>query len=130
MRDLADAAAEELQARLAELGHDVIRPAHGCVFRFIERDGARLTDLAARSRLTKQAVGEVVAELERTGYVERAPDPDDGRAKIIRLTDKGEEAQRAAFGVFEEMEARWVERYGEERVAVMRELLEELRSTL
>ena len=64
-----------------------MREGHGCVFGFIDLDhGSRLTDLADRSGLTKQAVGEAVAELERKGYVERVPDPLDGRAKIIKLT--------------------------------------------
>ena len=61
-----------------------MRPGHGCVFGTIEPDGSRLTDLAERARMTKQTVGEVTTDLERLGYVERVPDPRDGRAKIIR----------------------------------------------
>ena len=62
-------------SRLNEAGHPAIRQGHGCVFRFIHEGGSRLTDLAESSGLTKQAVGEVVADLEELGYVERAPDP-------------------------------------------------------
>jgi DNA-binding MarR family transcriptional regulator len=71
-------------------------------------------------------VSEVVADLERLGYVERAPDPEDGRAKMIRLTKLGAEAQRTALGIFADIERAWAERYGAERVAAMRELLEEM----
>src|SRR5919199_2989010 len=84
------AAVRKLHARLAELGHPHVREGYGCVFGFIDLEhGSRLTELAERSGITKQAVGEAVAELEQLGYVERVPDPSDGRAKIIRLTPRG-----------------------------------------
>ena len=59
---------EELHRRLGEEGYTAIRESHGCVFRFIDAEGSRLTDLADRARLTKQAVGEVVDDLEGLGY--------------------------------------------------------------
>ena len=117
---------EVFQERLAAQGYGEIRPGHGCVFRFIDRDGTRLTELAERSGLSKQAVGEVVDDLVRLGHVERISDPEDRRAKIIRLTERGEEAHAAGVEIFEQIESEWAERYGAERVAAMRELLEEL----
>jgi DNA-binding MarR family transcriptional regulator len=116
-------AVDELHRRLHEEGHPQVRPGHGCVFRFVDADGSRLTDLAERARMTKQAVGEVVADLEGMGYVERVPDPDDGRAKIIRLTDHGREGQRAARRIFRDIERRWARELGEQRVAELRETL-------
>jgi DNA-binding MarR family transcriptional regulator len=126
--DLADAGFAAFHPRLNEAGHPSIRQGHGCVFRFIDAEGSRLTDLADSSGLTKQAVGEVVADLEGLGYVERAPDPDDGRAKLIRLTERGGEARQTAIEIFGEIEREWGERFGAERVAAMRELLEEMRA--
>ena len=126
LEDVAEIWFREFRKRLDEAGHSVIRPGHGCVFRFIEDDGSRLTDLADTSGLTKQAVGEVVADLERLGYIERAPDPQDGRAKVIRLTDLGADVRSVALGIFADLERGWEERYGAERVAAMRELLEAL----
>jgi DNA-binding MarR family transcriptional regulator len=123
---LKDAAIGELHRRLAEQGYPEIRDGHGCVFRFIESEGSRLTDLAERSGYTKQAVGEVVVDLEGLGYVERMPDPVDGRAKIIRLTERGREAFAAAMTIFADIERDWAERVGEERMATVREVLEEL----
>ena len=76
--------------------------------------------------MTKQSVGEVVDDLADRGYVERIPDPADRRAKLIRLTEKGEEAQSVGFGLFAKLEARWSERYGADRLALMRDLLEEI----
>jgi DNA-binding MarR family transcriptional regulator len=126
LTELKQAAIDELHRRLAERGYTEIRDGHGCVFRFIDAEGSRLTDLAERSGYTKQAVGEVVVDLEGLGYVERTPDPADGRAKIIRLTERGREAFAAAMTIFADIERDWAERVGEERMATVREVLEEL----
>ena len=65
------AAIEKLRARLEAAGFGDIREGHGCVFGFIDiENGSRLTDLAESSGLTKQAVGEAVAALEKLGYVD------------------------------------------------------------
>jgi DNA-binding MarR family transcriptional regulator len=116
----------ELHRRLEAEGHPKVRNAHGCVFRYVDAEGSRLTELASLAGLTKQAVGEFVDDLEQLGYVERIPDPIDGRAKLIRLTARGADAQEAAVRIFDGIEQEWVERFGEERVAIVREVLEEL----
>jgi DNA-binding MarR family transcriptional regulator len=113
--------------RMAAVGFADVREGHGCVFGFIDLEhGSRLTDLAERAGLTKQAVGEAVAELESKGYLERVPDPMDGRAKIIKLTERGQDAALTGRRLFAEIEAEWAERYGEERVASLRECAEEI----
>lgn len=124
--DLAGNGFAEFRQRLSEAGHPEIRQGHGCVFRFIHEGGSRLTDLAESSGLSKQAVGEVVDDLEKLGYVERAQDPQDGRAKVIRLTQRGADAHLTALQIFGDIERDWAERYGAERVATMRALLEEI----
>lgn len=116
----------EFRQQLEEAGYADIRPTHGCVFRFVREDGMRLTELATHADMTKQSVGEIVDDLVDHGYVERIPDPEDRRAKLIRLTEKGTEAQRVGFGLINEIEARWAERFGAERVAELREVLEEV----
>jgi DNA-binding MarR family transcriptional regulator len=63
--------------------------------------------------------------MEQLGYLERAPDPTDKRAKLLRLTERGREAQAAGFAILDDIEAQWAERYGAERVRALRELLEE-----
>jgi DNA-binding MarR family transcriptional regulator len=121
---LKELAMDELHERLHEQGYSEIRPGHGCVFRFIDDDGTRLTALAERSGYSKQAVSEVVADLEALGYVERVPDPADGRAKTIMLTKRGHEALSAGQRIFADIERRWVEQFGEERIAQLRETVE------
>ena len=115
---------DDLAARVADTEFSDIRVTHGCVFGNIDPEGSRLTDLAERARMTKQSVGEVTTDLEQRGYVERVPDPADGRAKIIRLTERGHEAQTLGFELIAEIEREWGERIGEERVAALRDALE------
>jgi DNA-binding MarR family transcriptional regulator len=119
-----DAFAEEMTRRVARTPYSDIRITHGCVFGNIEPEGSRLTYLAERANMTKQSVGEVTTELERRGYVERVPDPNDGRAKIIRLTERGRAAQALGLGIIDEIEQEWAERYGADRVAALRDALE------
>jgi DNA-binding MarR family transcriptional regulator len=122
----ASAALAEFRGRLAAEGFADIRPTHGCVFRFVRDDGMRLTELAELAGMTKQSVGEIVDGLVELGYVERVPDPSDQRAKLIRLTERGSEAQATGFGLFRQLEANWSKQYGAERMAQMRELLEQI----
>ena len=115
---------DELYRRMTAAGYGDLRPGHGCVFGNIDPEGSRLTDMAERARMTKQSVGEVTTDLERRGYVERCPDPNDGRVKIIRLTDRGCEAQRTGLQLIDEIEREWGERYGETDIAALRVALE------
>jgi DNA-binding MarR family transcriptional regulator len=120
-----DEFAEQLYERMAAAGFGDIRAGHGCVFGGIDPDnGSRLTELAERACMTKQSVGEVTSDLEKRGYLERVADPDDGRAKIIRLTSHGREAYTVGRRLIDELEREWAERYGEERIAALRDALE------
>jgi DNA-binding MarR family transcriptional regulator len=103
-----------------------VRQAHGCVFGNIAPDGMRLTELAELAGMTKQAVGEAVTDLERLGYAERVADASDGRAKIIRLTERGRAAQQTAFQIIASIEREWAERFGAQRVSELRSLLLDL----
>jgi DNA-binding MarR family transcriptional regulator len=125
---LLDAAFDEfvlqLSKRIAATPYADIRVSHGCVFGNIDPEGCRLTELAERAHMTKQSVGEITSDLEQRGYLERVPDPDDGRAKIIRLTERGRDAQAIGRGLIDDIEAEWAERLGEERIGALREALE------
>lgn len=120
-----DEFAEQLYERMSAAGFGDIRPGHGCVFGGIDPDnGSRLTELAERACMTKQSVGEVTSDLEKRGYLERIADPDDGRAKIIRLTSHGREAYTVGRRLIDDLEREWAERYGEEPIAALRDALE------
>lgn len=116
----------EFEGELTRSGYDDLRPTHGCVFRFVRENGMRLTELAGLAGITKQSAGELVDDLVGLGYVERVPDPGDRRAKLICLTERGLEAQRVGYALFNELEERWAQQFGEERIAQLREALEEI----
>ena len=126
MEVVEEALFAEFRQELIKSGYGDIRPTHGCVFRFIREEPLRLTELATLAGMTKQSIGEVIDNLVELGYVQRVPDPQDRRAKLLCLTERGEEAQKVGFGLFKKVEQRWARRYGPERLAQLRELLEEI----
>jgi DNA-binding MarR family transcriptional regulator len=130
LREPFRAMTDLLHARLAEAGHPEVRPAHGNVLQFLDDEGSRVSVLAERAGMTKQSMAELVAHLERHGYVERVPDPADRRAKLVRATPRGREVFAIARDVVAEVTARVTERLGERRVRELRALLEELRAAL
>ena len=77
------------------------RPTYQPVFQWCRPEGSRLTELAERVGVTKQSMGEIIDVLEQRGYVERVPDPTDGRAILIRRTQRGWEINRVAREVVE-----------------------------
>jgi DNA-binding MarR family transcriptional regulator len=105
----------ELFARLQEAGLQDARVPHTHVTAYIKAEGSRLTDLAAQARMTRPAMAELVDDLERLGIVERRPDPSDGRAKLVCLTDAGWDAMRTARRVIAELEADYARLIGAKR---------------
>jgi DNA-binding MarR family transcriptional regulator len=76
-------------AAVQRAGHPEIRASHLSLVPHLDLAGTRLTTLAERAGISKQAAGQIVTELEELGYLSRAPDPTDGRAKVLRFTEKG-----------------------------------------
>lgn len=114
--------------RLAERGHEAVRPAHGAVFQYIDDTGTPVARLAERAQVTKQAMAELVLHLESHGYVTRTPDPADRRAKLVLPTDKGREVFEIARELVPEIEEEIDRLLGPRRSAALRADLEELRS--
>jgi DNA-binding MarR family transcriptional regulator len=85
--------------------------------------GTRLSTIAARANITPQAVGELVDDLERLGYVVRRPDPDDRRAKRIVLTDRGRESVAAALDTIATLEAELEDLLGSDKLAELHDSL-------
>ncbi len=104
-----------LYARATAGGYDDIRAVHLQVFGAVDWKGTRLRDLAARANMTPPAMAELVDDLQATGYLERLPDPRDGRAKLIRPTRKGRRVLAAALRAVEEIEREYAQRLGIER---------------
>ncbi len=116
----------ELLRRMHEAGYTDARDPHMQVFGNIDRQGTRLTDLAARANMTRPSMAELVDDLEAKGYLERRPDPDDRRAKLIYLTPSGRQAVRTAIQNVKEMEKDYARRVGEKRFEEMCRALQDL----
>ena len=123
---LLDPIRAELFARLAERGHDQIRPCHRALLGYLDDAGVRLTELAALLDQPKQYAGRLVDELEALGYVERRPDPHDRRSKLIVPTDRGRDEQRQADLILAAIEDRHAARIGADDYAEFRRLLRAL----
>jgi len=107
-------------------GHD-LGLSQARVFQRIAPDGSRLSDLARASQLSKQTVGSIVDQLQRAGYVERAPDPQDARARLVRVTAKGRDMVALSEPVVREIEAGWQAHLGPVRTRQLRTALTALR---
>lgn len=116
----------ELFERLVAAGLEDARVPHTHVTAYIKAEGSRLTDLAAQARMTLPAMSELVDDLQRLGIVERRPDPRDGRAKLICLTDAGWDAMRTAQGILADLEHEYAELVGAKRFEAAAQTLDDL----
>ena len=118
---------ELLAERFAAQGYGEVRPSYGSVLLpLYEEDGLRMSELAARARLSKQTMTQLIARLERDGLVERHADPSDGRAALIYLTKRARRFEPVAAVVLAELDRRVRRRLSADRVAVLKDALRQL----
>jgi DNA-binding MarR family transcriptional regulator len=112
---------ELLAAALSERGFPEVRPAYGSVLLpLFEADGPRMGPLATRARLAKQTLTTMVRQMERDGLVRREPDPDDGRAWRVFLTERAWRLLPAAEEALADLEARVAERLSAAGIETLR----------
>ncbi|MFD7159055.1 MarR family winged helix-turn-helix transcriptional regulator [Kribbella sp. NPDC059898] len=97
------------------------------VFQRVAPNGSRLTDLADQAQMTKQSTGVLVDQLERLGYVRRAPDPTDGRARLIVIEKRGRRAVDVAKAAADEILSEWKSYLGTRNFALLQQILGQLR---
>jgi DNA-binding MarR family transcriptional regulator len=114
-------------AALAEAGFHDFTPAQARVAQRIGPHGTRLTELAEAAQVTKQTASFLVDQLEKAGYVYRAPDPSDARARLVRVGERGAAAKAVADATVAEVEEEWRAHLGERRWRQLREALTALR---
>ena len=124
-----EAVQRHMLERLHAAGFDDFDAAHLPVFQYPGPQGARPSELAGRLRMSKQALNYLLGQLERLGYLERLPDPDDHRSKRVALTPRGESAIAVIRTAVGETEARWARQLGPKRFAQLRKLLLDLNET-
>jgi DNA-binding MarR family transcriptional regulator len=110
----------DLEDGLRAAGYRDLRAAHAQVFVAIDAEGSRLTDLAARAGMTKQAMGELVRYLEQHGYLEVEPDSRDRRAKLIRPTERGWGGHEVSIALLAEADRKLAERLGDQALRDLR----------
>lgn len=116
----------EMLDRIHAAGFTDITYAQLFVFRFEGPEGSRPTEIAATAQLSKQAVNDVLGQLERAGYLRRKPHPGDGRARLVRLTARGRRLDAAIWEAGREVERSWRTRIGEPNWGVFREVLDQI----
>lgn len=113
----------QVYASLREAGHPDVREAHSSVLRYLPLDGARMSDLAKRAGISKQSIAYLVDDLLRLGYVEMQDDPTDGRAKLVRFSERGRELVALLSQQSTKAEQACARVIGKEQMVAMREAL-------
>lgn len=112
---------------LAEAGFEDMTVAQGRIAARIGPEGSRVTELAEAAQVTKQTAGFLVDQLEKSGYVRRVPDPADGRARLVRFTERGRDVITVARRVEQEVQAEWAAHLGKRGTEQLRVQLTKLR---
>jgi DNA-binding MarR family transcriptional regulator len=113
----------ELRDTLARQGFDDQGRSDGYVFRALGAQPMTTSELAERLEISKQGAAQIVDDMERRGLVERRPDPSDGRARLLHLSERGRATLAAARRFHQRFERRLVAEHGAEAVATLRALL-------
>ncbi|EWC62591.1 Transcriptional regulator, MarR family [Actinokineospora spheciospongiae] len=113
---------DQVHESLAAEGFDDVRPAHGFVFQYLSQRaaGATAVELGGHLGVTKQAAVQLVDELEQRGYVERGPHPTDRRSRMVVLAPRGWACVASVVRRWGEVEARWGDLIGADRVEHLR----------
>ena len=107
-------------------GHEGLTLYHTALISNLDVEGTRITVLADRAGITKQAMGQLVNDLEKRGYVQREQDPDDKRATLIKFTDLGWKFLQDAFEIKKDIEAEYATILGDDGMQTLRDLLYQL----
>ncbi len=122
------AAVDRIFAAVQDAGFTDATIAQGRLMMGIDPEGTRLSVLAERALIAKQTATALVDRLERAGYVERVPDPSDGRARLVRMTARAESVLPIARAEEARIEAEWRAHLGDERMDQLRQALTALRT--
>jgi DNA-binding MarR family transcriptional regulator len=112
--------------KLRARGHEGLTLAHTNLLAHLDVGGTRITTLAERVGVSKQAIGTLVGELEAKGYIHREVDLHDRRAAVITYTAAGRKFLQDAHEVKREIEAEYTATLGEEGLEQLRQLLTRL----
>jgi DNA-binding MarR family transcriptional regulator len=115
-----------ISTRVVAAGFDDLGRAHIGLFRYPTAEGLRPSELADRLQASKQSVNDLLRDLEARGYLVRETDPIDGRARVVRLTDRGRTLEDAAYEGARAAQQSIAERLGPRRFAQLHDALQEV----
>jgi len=113
----------EICHELSERDHPELKPGHALLVANLEKEGVRVSTLAERAEISKQAMGQLIREMEALGYVTRAVDKADKRAVLILPTERGQQLLEDVAQVARIIEARQKQKIGEHELIQLRETL-------
>ena len=114
---------QAIHAALDDAGFGDVRPSHANVFTFVPAAGIQVSELTQLAHVRKQTMAQAVEELEQLGYVERRPDPNDRRARLVFLTSRGELVRPVAMAAGRRVEARWAALASTQQIEALRHSL-------
>ena len=121
---------EQALRLLAQRTKQPLRPSHTALFPHLDLQGTRPSVLAERLGISKQAVGQLVEDLEVMGLLERVADPEDGRARLVRFSAQGKKGLFMGLAMLGELEAELAKKVGAYDVAHMHKTLARLLEVL
>ncbi|MGN6723355.1 MAG: MarR family winged helix-turn-helix transcriptional regulator [Marmoricola sp.] len=117
----------EFEQRLVDSEFGDVSLSHSAnVLRFLDAGPRRASQFIDACGVSKQAVSQQISQLEKRGYIVALPDPQDQRARLLALTERGAAAEAFVRQVFVEVEDSWAERLGARDAASLRRVLERL----
>jgi len=123
LRVPAQAIQRRIISELNASGFEELRLPHMAVLQFPGPDGVRPGLLADRAGMSKQAMNQLLRSLEAVGYLARSDHPDEGRARLVRLTKRGRAAYAKAHDILRDIEREWSDELGPEQFARLKKLL-------
>jgi DNA-binding MarR family transcriptional regulator len=117
---------ERIYEGVLEAGYTDLNRAHVLLFRWPTLDGLRPSELASHNQLSRQSINDLLSDLEKRGYLERTLDPTDGRARIVRLTERGWDLTQVISDMSFATEREWTKAIGKKRYDEFRSTLSEL----
>lgn len=107
---------DDVHGELAHRGHPGVRASHEFALRAVDEGADTASELGRRLSVSKQGAARTIAALEKLGYLRREADPDDGRLKRLRVTDRGHDMMTLGAALFDDVRERWAARMGREQL--------------
>ena len=130
MRTTVNWVMDRIYDHVAATGFDDLGRAHVRLFRYPTAEGVRPSELAERLQVSKQSVNDLLRDLEARGYLVLEPDPADGRARVVHLTERGRALEDASYEGAEAAQQLIADRLGVRRFAQLRDALQEVSASI